>query len=221
MTKIKTQPIFEITSIDENDEFISPMEVFFSAENLRIICYKEDKEFIENYLDSHSFNNGTIKFFSDFFEQKYFVKNKMSKVCSSVHRIYVTDNPLPSPKNVTKLTPQNIKEMKNLTSFPLERIGKSTLAYGIIINGQIVSIAVDNETPLNANIHDFAVETAKEYRQNGYGYACASAICNEMLTKNIIPAMVVSQSNRKSIKLAKKLNMQIKNYHWCLIYSKN
>lgn len=86
--------------------------------------------------------------------------------------------------------PKTINELKNTV---YERIGEEEYLY-LIDKGKIVSQAVIKTTTSNINQIE-GVYTLPKYRCNGYAKALVSKLCNNIIERSKVPALIVSKSN--------------------------
>lgn len=86
----------------------------------------------------------------------------------------------------------------------IEQMEKDLPAYVTLIGDKIVSIATVNEHDPEQNLLEITVETAPDYRGQGYGLSNTVALAKELTDRGYRVAYAVSRYNRPSQKIAKK-----------------
>lgn len=99
--------------------------------------------------------------------------------------------------------PKTINELKNSV---YERIGEEEYLY-LLDNGEIVSQAVIKTTTSRINQIE-GVYTLPRYRGNGYAKALVSILCNNIIERGKIPALIVSKTNDSAIQAYRDIGFE-------------
>ncbi len=96
-------------------------------------------------------------------------------------------------------------EYEFLVSFSLaEQLSKGLQSFVTLIGNKIVSIATVNEHDNEQKMLEITVETAPEYRNNGYGLSNTVALAGYLIENGYTVAYACSRYNRASQSIAKK-----------------
>ena len=82
------------------------------------------------------------------------------------------------------------------------------LAFATVIDGTIVSIASENPYREEENTVNIGVETAEEYKSNGYGASNVAAITYYLLDTGMTVEYTVDNENEVSIRLAERVGFK-------------
>ena len=92
-----------------------------------------------------------------------------------------------------------------LIDVDVDALEAGCLAFATVLDGTIVSIASENPYREDENTVNIGVETAEEYKRNGYGASNVAAITYYLLDTGMTVEYTVDNENEVSIRLAEKV----------------
>lgn len=113
------------------------------------------------------------------------------------------ERPIPKGIEVVPLSEEIIAENENLTEYDLvATLAAGVVAYVVIEDGKIVSIAATNE-PMFVGIYavEIGVETAPLYQGKGYATACVCALTNHLTKEEIKTEAHIEYDNPASLRV--------------------
>lgn len=99
-----------------------------------------------------------------------------------------------------------------LIDVDVDALEAGCLAFATVIDGTIVSIASENPYREDENVVNIGVETADEYKKNGYGASNVAAITYYLLDAGMAVEYTVDNENEVSIRLAEKVGFRLDRF---------
>lgn len=112
---------------------------------------------------------------------------------------------LREPDNAVLVTQSNTKILRPHFENWLDDLLESQPFVAARLEGRAVSVC--GSMRITAEAHEAGVETAPEYRGQGYGAAVVAAWAREVIVRGAIPLYSTSWENTASLALARKLNL--------------
>ncbi len=104
------------------------------------------------------------------------------------------------------------KEYESLVDIDVEALEAGHLCFATVIDGNIVSVASENPYREDENTVNIGVETAEEYKRNGYGASNVAAITYYLLDTGMTVEYTVDNENEVSIHLAEKVGFTLDRF---------
>ncbi len=104
------------------------------------------------------------------------------------------------------------KEYESLVDIDVKALEAGHLCFATVIDGNIVSVASENPYREDENTVNIGVETAEEYKRNGYGASNVAAITYYLLDTGMTVEYTVDNENEVSIRLAEKVGFTLDRF---------
>ncbi len=126
--------------------------------------------------------------------------------------VYCTEFQIDSREKVNKSLVQDSTEVllpdsgyENLTECTPDPNREGLLCFGTVLDGKIVSCAVENPHHPSDTVIDIAVETAQGYEGKGYGASNVASLAYYLLDSGVLVTYTAEESNIPSVRLAEKV----------------
>ncbi len=103
-------------------------------------------------------------------------------------------------------------EYESLIDIDVDALEAGCLAFATLTNGTIVSIASENPYREDENVVNIGVETAEEYKNNGYGASNVAALTYYLLDTGMTVEYTVDNENAVSIRLAERIGFKLDRF---------
>ncbi|MBQ7779899.1 MAG: GNAT family N-acetyltransferase [Clostridia bacterium] len=103
-------------------------------------------------------------------------------------------------------------EYESMIDVDVDALEAGCLAFATVLDGTIVSIASENPYREDENVVNIGVETAEEYRKNGYGTSNVAALTYYLLDTGMTVEYTVDNENEVSMRLCEKIGFALDRF---------
>lgn len=197
--------------LKEREDVVFPLRVVLSCDSGDITLYAmKEFEFAAGKLDGVTAD----KLFAD--DTREYVSSMINEAADTYgydsEVVLCTEYALEKREQVNKSLILDSTEAlmsdcgyNNMTECVPDPNNEGLLCFGTVIDGEIVSSAVENPHHPDDNVIDIAVETCEECRGKGYGASNVAALSYYLLDPDIMVTYTTEDTNIQSVRLAEKV----------------